>query len=83
MLPCNTASKASGKPILSSDGTYYIGPDGKMDLKTGDEVYVGAHSMSALCIHLLLLLRLLPLPSLLLLLLLIRWRCCLLLLLMR
>lgn len=31
-------AQASGKPILSADGTYYIGPDGKMDLKTGDEV---------------------------------------------
>ena len=31
-------AQASGKPILSADGMYYIGPDGKMDLKTGDEV---------------------------------------------
>eukprot|EP00039_Didymoeca_costata_P030754 m.31183 g.31183 ORF g.31183 m.31183 type:complete len:2067 (+) comp8290_c0_seq1:104-6304(+) len=29
---------ATGKPVLSADGTYYVGPDGRMDLKHGDEV---------------------------------------------
>lgn len=29
---------ATGQAVLSADGTYYIGADGKMDLKHGDEV---------------------------------------------
>ena len=29
---------ATGKPVMSADGTHYIGPNGKMELSEGDEV---------------------------------------------